>query len=137
VLIVDGSDDSREVLRTALARRGMRTFEAAQAAYGLELARRLKPDLIVLDLEHSANAESTAGEFATAAGDCPIPIVMLGTVRRDAQHLATGQFLAKPYHYAALILRIEQSLAKTPEPMARGSDRVPQAEGGRGTQVGP
>lgn len=37
--IVDPSADMREVLRTALARRGLPTIEAEAANQGLELAR--------------------------------------------------------------------------------------------------
>ena len=35
VLIVDGSTEDRQVLRTALERRGVRVFEAARADAGL------------------------------------------------------------------------------------------------------
>ena len=47
VLIVDPSADNREVLRTALARRGLTIFEAEAADRGLELAREHRPDVIV------------------------------------------------------------------------------------------
>ncbi len=51
VLIVDRSKDSREVLRTVLEKRGVRTWEAAEARRGVELARQHHPQVIVLDLE--------------------------------------------------------------------------------------
>ncbi len=51
VLIVDRSEETREVLQTVLERRGVRTLAASKAEAGLELAERHHPDLIVLDLE--------------------------------------------------------------------------------------
>ena len=51
VLIVDRSEETREVLQTVLERRGVRTLAAGRTETGLDLARQHHPDLIVLDLE--------------------------------------------------------------------------------------
>jgi CheY-like chemotaxis protein len=51
VLIVDRSEETREVLQAVLERRGVRTLAAGKAKKGLELARQHRPDLIVLDLD--------------------------------------------------------------------------------------
>ncbi len=51
VLIVDRSPSTREVLQTALERRGVRTLAVGRPEAGLELARRHHPELIVLDLD--------------------------------------------------------------------------------------
>ena len=68
VLIIDASEETREVLQTALERRGLRILAADRARRGLELARRHHPDLIVLDLEiegagGGAGAESPSAPF--------------------------------------------------------------------------
>ena len=72
VLIVDRSEETREVLQTVLERRGVRTLAAGRTAAGLDLARRHQPDLIVLDLELDDVAECTeelAGQtFLSAQG---------------------------------------------------------------------
>jgi CheY-like chemotaxis protein len=110
VLIVDQSDDSREVLRTVLEQRGMRILEASRADDGLELARRHRPDLIVLDMELDAsNPATVSGEFASHSGLGQTPLVVLGSARRAGNPTA-GEFVAKPYHYAPLIRRIERLL---------------------------
>ncbi len=109
VLIVDGSEDTREVLRTALERRGMRIFSATRAAPGLELARRHHPDLIVLDLElDGSGRENLSAGFAEHSRTDHTPLVMLGSVRRNQPRLPGGEFVAKPYHYGPLIRRIEE-----------------------------
>jgi CheY-like chemotaxis protein len=108
VLIVDELDESREVLRTALERRGLRVLEATHCADGLVMARLHRPDLIVLDLDAGKGGYEAAGEFATVAGNDRSRLLILG----NAQWAATsaGEFMAKPYHYKPLILRIEELL---------------------------
>ena len=127
VLIVDHSEETREVLQTALERRGLRTFAASRAVAGLELARRHHPNLIVLDLElldleldDSSPAELCA-PFAEQSRMEHTPLVILGSVRRDRADLPDGEFVAKPYHYGPLIRKIEELLDTTPRTLARGA----------------
>ncbi len=115
VLIVDESEETREVLQTALRRRGMRTFSASRAGRGLELARRHHPDLIVLDLELAPDTEDDlSAPFAEQSRADHTRLVMLGSVCRAEQHLPKGEFVRKPYHYGPLIRRIERLLESTP-----------------------
>ena len=107
VLIVDRSEETREVLQTALERRGVRTLSAARAEKGLELARQHHPDLVVLDLEMD---DMPSEQFS----DQP-RLVILGSLRRQGNCLPGGEFVAKPYHYGLLIRKIEELLAVTRE----------------------
>ncbi|MGA7701688.1 MAG: response regulator, partial [Thermoguttaceae bacterium] len=73
VLIVDRSEETREVLQTVLERRGVRILAAGRAEKGLELARRHHPDLVVLDLEMDdmpAEQFRSAGVSPADCGDC-------------------------------------------------------------------
>ena len=111
VLIVDSSEETREVLRTALARPATRVLEASRAEQGLELARQHHPDVIVLDLEISEEAtESLAADFNAQAQAHPASLVLLGSARRVRKTCPGGQFVNKPYHYAPLIRKIEALL---------------------------
>jgi len=122
VLIVDHSEETREVLQTALQRRGLQTFSASRAGPGLELARRHHPDLIVLDLElDQANPEDLSAPFAEQSRTDHTALVMLGTVRRDRAGMPEGEFVAKPYHYGPLIRRIEELLDTMPESFGPGA----------------
>ncbi len=115
VLIVDASDETRVVLQTALERRGVRTMAASRAEQGLALAQRHHPDLIVLDLEiDSSGADAVAAPFAEQSRTDQAALVMLGSVRRRAPH-SPGEYVAKPYHYAPLIRRIEEILSANTE----------------------
>ena len=111
VLIVDGSEDSREVLRTALERRGWRTFAASRSREGVEMAQRHQPDLIVVDMELDGSpAESLCDVAGRTGEDVHPPVILLGSVRPVSGQAASGQFVPKPYHYGALIRRIEELL---------------------------
>ena len=124
VLIVDRSEENREVLSTALERRGRRIFATGRARRGLELARRHRPDVIVLDLElEAASPEKVYARFARQSREQGTALVTLGRLRRDQSTNASrrcpvgaqaepadGEFVAKPYHYGPLIRRIEELL---------------------------
>ena len=110
VLIVDASEETHEVLRTALERHGVRILSANRAQRGLELAREHHPDLIVLDLEvERGGADRLSAPFAEQSRSDSAPLVLLGSVRRGKPREA-GEFVAKPYHYGPLIRRIEELL---------------------------
>ena len=71
VLIVDPSEETREVLQTALERRGVRILATGQVKRGRELAQRHQPDLIVLDVESACGA-GVPPAFP-GAGETPAP----------------------------------------------------------------
>ncbi len=111
VLVVDHSDETREVLRSVLQRRGMNILEARQASDGLDLARQHQPDLIVMDLEvETTSGEGLSPELRRSTAGAARPVILLGTARRQAAKLTGAEFVSKPYHYGALIRRIEELL---------------------------
>jgi CheY-like chemotaxis protein len=119
VLIVDGQEETREVLATVLKRRGVETFAAAGAPQGLRLAREHHPDLIVLDLELVEGAgDGLSAEFADQSRADRAPLVLLGMARRSEPPLSEGEFVSKPYHYAPLIRKIEGLLVRTAVPQS-------------------
>jgi DNA-binding response OmpR family regulator len=114
ILVVDQSEETREVLTTALEHRGLRVLTAARADEGLQLAQTQRPDVIVLDEEGlAAGAEELCPTFQQHARQRPHGLVVLGTARRGFDAGRGGEFIRKPYHYAALIRRIEELLDST------------------------
>jgi CheY-like chemotaxis protein len=126
VLIVDEMPETREVLRTVLKRRGLDILEATQGDQGLQLAREHCPDLIVLDLQvESACPKDTFDGFELQSQTHHTPLVVLGNARRDHALLPGGEFMSKPYQYAALIRKIEELLDQ------RADSDVPVCHPGR------
>jgi len=108
VMIVDASRESREVLRVLLERRGARTIEADGPEEALRLAIRCRPDLIVFDAESDPSPTSApTNELRHAADRSDTPIVILGKVRQLQNPVSPSQIVAKPYHYGALIRKID------------------------------
>jgi DNA-binding response OmpR family regulator len=122
VLIVDRSEETREVLKTALERRGMRIYAASRARRGLELARRHHPDVIVLDLDAGDSApEELWAPFAEPSGGHAARLIVLGGMCHRRRSPAGGEFVSKPYHYAPLVRRIEELLRWTGQVYARSA----------------
>jgi CheY-like chemotaxis protein len=122
VLIVDRSEENREVLKTALERRGMRIYAASGPRRGLKLARRHCPDVIVVDLDGSSTPpEELCAPFARQAETYPTRLIFLGGLCRRHRRPSGGEFVAKPYHYAPLIRRIEQLLQWSGQVHARSA----------------
>ncbi len=50
VLVIEGNEDTRLMLRTLLEMRGMRVVEALDGKSGVSAAEEIQPDLILMDL---------------------------------------------------------------------------------------
>lgn len=127
LLVVDPSEETREVVRTALAGRGGEILESACTDDGLRIAHTSCPEVIVVDLEcESARAATVVQGFReTAAGEAP-SILILGTARQEQQAefaaaTQSGRFVRKPYHYGSLIRKIETLLELHERPVERAA----------------
>jgi len=121
VLIVDPSEENREVLATALARRGVRTIGTDALPRGTQLTDRLRPDLIVIDLEMDEAAGRDAAEELDSPEQSPRsesapPMILLGGIKGCRRRFPRGEHVPKPYHYGPLIRRIEELLAASRRP---------------------
>ena len=112
VLVVDPQEETHEVLRAALGEQNVDVVVARDPAHGLALARQSMPTLIVLDVESEGATAVVSGRLAAEAASRSTPLLVLGRGRREWQRLAGCQPLAKPYHYAALIRKIEALLGE-------------------------
>lgn len=119
VLIVDESEDSREVLRTVLRRQGLDIFEASQAEQGLRMVEQHRPTVTVLDLEFDADIEADeamCGQYRSCTGEQEASLVVLGRASRGVKRGDLGpspdrsEFFSKPYHYGDVIRKIEELL---------------------------
>lgn len=119
VVIVDDSTDTREVLQTLLARRGIAAVDAAAAWEGLELIRRHRPAVIVFDVDSEAARDAELREeleHVKVGGLATL--VALGDDFRSAESLPGVEVIPKPYHYAPLLRTIERLLAEKSLPAA-------------------
>lgn len=116
VLIVDRSDDNREVLRTALLRHGCEIFEAQQQRDGLRLARECAAGVLVLDSDTvDVDDRSVYAGFDAEAQSKNATIILLGRCSRAPMPGPAADVVSKPYHYGPLIRKIEQLLFEADE----------------------
>lgn len=84
LLIVDDHAAFRAIARAALSERFTVVGEAADGAGAIALARRLRPDVVLLDVQ-LPDSDGFAVATALAAGDHPPVVVM--TSSRDRHEL--------------------------------------------------
>jgi hypothetical protein len=64
-----------------------------------------------LDLDtDDVNLEHATPPFWAGRADSVTPIILLGNLRRKQPQIPGSEFVSKPYHYGALIRRIEELL---------------------------
>ncbi len=103
VLVVDDERAIRLLCRVNLAASGMDVLEAADGRKALELARKERPDLVLLDvMMPDVDGWTVARELAADAQTRKIPIVFL-TARAETADKRMGQqlggvgYLVKPF----------------------------------------
>lgn len=113
VLIVSESEDSRDVLKTVLSRRGIAVIEAEEKTSGGPADPPSLVDLVVVDIEsHGEGAESIPRHLkAGLSRDASTELLILGTAPLPQSELRRAHIVSKPYHYGAVIRKIEELLA--------------------------
>jgi two-component system, cell cycle response regulator DivK len=116
ILVVEDNADMREFLQRILERRGYGYLEATDGVEGMELVRRERPDLILMDLALPTLDGYEATRLLRANPDyATIPIVAVTAHARtvDQEHaLEAGcdAYLSKPYSIHQLFELIERFL---------------------------
>lgn len=108
VLIVDDDERNRRLARDVLEREGLRTLSAGTTGETLELARKHRPDVILLDLRlPDLDGAAALRELAADERTAQIPVVAWSAQPAsdvEAWARATGfaGYLEKPVDVAAL-----------------------------------
>jgi twitching motility two-component system response regulator PilH len=116
VLVVDDSPTETRILANTLAKAGYRVETAADGEQGVEMARRLHPDLILMDVimpgMNGFQATRMLNRDADTAG---IPIIMVTTKDQPTDRtwgLRQGavDYLIKPIDTALLLERVRRAI---------------------------
>lgn len=118
ILVIDDEEWLREMVRVALKHKGFEVAEADNGAQGIELARKLLPDIILCDVNMAQvdgylTLSSLRNEPETAA----IPfILMTGLADQDGMRhgmeLGADDYLPKPFSLDALFAAVDARLKK-------------------------
>ncbi len=122
LLIVDDEDDIREVASLSLEMtRGWTVSMASSGAQGLESARTLQPDAILLDvMMPEMDGPSTLRLLQSSDATRNIPVIFLtakvqGADRRKFLQLGVQGIIAKPFDPLTLAKQISETLLWTNE----------------------
>ncbi len=106
VLVIDDDPNVHDILRRTLPREGFRVEGAMDGASGIEQARNLRPDVILLDvLMPGVDGWSVLSSLKEDPDLREIPVVMVTMLgdRRLAFSLGAAEYLTKPVEPARLV----------------------------------
>lgn len=117
VLLVDDNDMTRTLLRGILVADGYELAgEANNGEQGLEMALRLKPDVICLDIQMpKADGLSILKQLREQTPDSAVVMVTGSTDRETVQAAVSGGaagYIVKPFNSARVLGTIELALGK-------------------------
>ncbi len=126
ILVIDDETAIRSIVRAAVESEGGTALEAANARTGLELARRERPSLVVLDL--GLPDEDGATVCSALRSWSAVPILVLSARHSDtekAKLLDAGadDYLTKPFSTLELQARMRAQLRRAGMGPVPGGDR--------------
>lgn len=116
ILVVDDEPTIRVLIRASLEGAAHRIVDAADGEHGLAIARRERPDLVLLDVAlPRMNGLEVCARLKRDPATAAIPILLLSGLvqepeRRAAAEAGADGFIAKPFSPAALVAQIEETL---------------------------
>jgi PAS domain S-box-containing protein len=112
-LVIEDEPAARELLCGYLDRAGIRAQCAESAGTGLEIAREIRPDIILLDLLlPDRSGWRVLGELRFSPSTCSIPVIVTSVLDFDAAAIAAGaaQYLQKPLKKETVIYAVREHL---------------------------
>jgi adenylate cyclase len=116
ILVVDDSEESRDIIVTRLHVHGYDTSEAADGEAGLAAVSEYVPDLILLDVTMPKLDGIEVCRRLKSDSSRPFTPIIILTARADTKDVVAGldagadEYLTKPIDHAALLARVRSAL---------------------------
>jgi two-component system KDP operon response regulator KdpE len=117
ILVVDDEPQIRRVLRSTLSFRGYTISEVSSGEEAVEQATKLKPDLILLDVNLPGMSGIETCREIRRSTDAPIIMLTVRSAERDkvvALDAGADDYVTKPFGIEELLARIRASLRRHP-----------------------
>lgn len=117
ILLVEDDKSIRMALEFALTRAGYEVTPAPDGVSALERARKIDPDLVLLDILLPKLSGIDVAKTLRASGSA-VPIIMLTALDQDADKIAgldagADDYVTKPFSTPELLARIRANLRRT------------------------
>jgi PAS domain S-box-containing protein len=113
VLVIDDDEDVRELCTRVLTKRGFWAQAVPSGSQGIELAARLRPDAIVLDVKMPGmSGWDVLSKLKLSEKTSSIPVIMLTVMHQEEIGRALGavDYLIKPLDPKALIATLRRHI---------------------------
>jgi two-component system, OmpR family, response regulator len=114
ILVVEDDDTLRDILAEALREDGYTVELAEDGEVALELARRWRPDLLILDLMMpNMDGEELVSSIRQVQGAASLPIIVVSASRRAEEvgaRIGARAALRKPFDLFELTERVSEAL---------------------------
>jgi two-component system KDP operon response regulator KdpE len=121
ILVVDDEPQIRRVLRSTLSFRGYTISDVPTGEEAVELVSKLKPDLILLDVNLPGMSGIETCREIRRSSDAPIIMLTVRNAERDkvvALDAGADDYVTKPFSIEELLARIRATLRRHPFPDA-------------------
>jgi two-component system KDP operon response regulator KdpE len=115
ILVVDDEPQIRRVLRSTLSSQGYVITEAKTGEEAVEIARKEKPDLILLDVNMPGMGGIEACRELRRMSEAPIIVLTVRNAERDkvlALDAGADDYVVKPFGIEELLARIRAALRR-------------------------
>src|SRR6266567_4441083 len=118
ILVIDDEEWWREMVHLALTQKGYEVIEAANGALGIEVARKVLPDLVLCDVNmEKVDGYLTLSSLRNEAATASVPFILMTGLAdhagmRHGMELGADDYLPKPFSIEALYAAVDARLKK-------------------------
>jgi len=134
ILVIDDGEVERQFMVRSLAKVGYTVHTRSDGDSGLEAARSLRPDIIILDyLMPGMDGQAVCRKLKSDPQTRNIPVIFLtGSSRPETvitcYDIGADQYLSKPISAKALTDQVQTTLAQNPPPDQKGIANPAEAD---------
>lgn len=131
ILIIEDEQDIRDIVRAYLVKEDYHVFEAKDGLDGLKSARRLRPDIIVLDI---MLPELSGLELLTSIRqESEVYVIMLTAKTEEVDklvglNLGADDYLTKPFSPRELVARVNAAMRRLASDRKTSESKVYRTE---------